>query len=101
MGGGCPQDGEGLRDVFFDPSYGGASGTNGYVSSFTGLDSTNAVTGYSRSAASGGSMRIDLVTVSVVPEPTTCTLLGTSALIGGAIAWRRRRRRRRRHGDAC
>ena len=78
----------------FDPSYGGVSGTNGYISSFTGLDSTNVVTGYNRSAASGGSMRLDLVTVSAVsavPEPTTYALLGSSALIGGSIAWRRRR----------
>jgi hypothetical protein len=76
----------------FDPSYVGSSGTNGYVSSFTGLDSTNTVTGYNRSSGSGGSMRLDLVTVSAVPEPTTVALLGTSALIGGSIAWRRRRR---------
>jgi hypothetical protein len=76
----------------FDPSYVGSSGTFGYVSSFTGLDSTNTVTGYNRSSGSGGSMRLDLVTVSAVPEPTTVALLGTSALIGGSIAWRRRRR---------
>jgi hypothetical protein len=77
----------------FDPSYSGTSGTNGYVSSFTGLDSTNTVTGYNRSLASGGSVRFDLVTVSAVPEPTT-SVLAASALIGGAVAWRRRRRSR-------
>ena len=76
----------------FDPSYGGSSGTNGYVSSFAGTDSTDASMGYNRATASGGSMRLDLVTVSAVPEPTTFALLGTSALIGGSIAWRRRRR---------
>jgi len=76
----------------FDPSYVGSSGTFGYVSSFTGLNSTDTVTGYNRSSGSGGSMRLDLVTVSAVPEPTTVALLGTSALIGGSIAWRRRRR---------
>ena len=79
----------------FDPAYsgtGGTSGTFGYVSSFTGLNSTDTVTGYNRSTGSGGSMRLDLVTVSAVPEPTTLALLGTSALIGGSIAWRRRRR---------
>ena len=76
----------------FDPAYSGTNGANGYVSSFTGLDSTNTVTGYNRSAGSGGSERFDLVTVSAVPEPTTVALLGTSALIGGSIAWRRRRR---------
>jgi hypothetical protein len=47
--------------------------------------------GYNRAGGSGGSMRIDLVTVSAVPEPTTFALLGASALIGGSIAWRRRR----------
>ena len=80
----------------FDPAYsgtGGTSGTFGYVSSFTGLDSTNTVTGYNRSLGSGGSMRLDLVTVSAVPEPTI-SVLGASALIGGAVAWRRRRRSR-------
>ena len=79
----------------FDPSYGGSSGTNGYVSSFTGLDSTNVVTGYNRSAASGGSMRLDLVTVSAVsavPEPTTYALLGSSAAVGWFISRRHRRR---------
>ena len=77
----------------FDPAYSGTSGANGYVSSFTGLDSTNTVTGYNRSIGSGGSMRLDLVTVSAVPEPTI-SVLGASALIGGAVAWRRRRRSR-------
>lgn len=77
----------------FDPTYSGTSGANGYVSSFTGLDSTNLVTGYNRSLASGGSMRLDLMTVSAVPEPTTSALVA-SAVIGGAVAWRRRRRSR-------
>jgi hypothetical protein len=77
----------------FDPAYSGTSGANGYVSSFTGLDSTNTVTGYNRSAALGGSMRLDLMTVSAVPEPTT-SVLAASAVIGGAVAWRRRRRSR-------
>jgi hypothetical protein len=79
----------------FDPSLSAVSGTTGYVSSFTGLDSTNTVTGYNRSLAVGGSMRLDLVTVSAVvpiPEPTV-SVLGASALIGGAVAWRRRRNR--------
>jgi hypothetical protein len=75
----------------FDPAYGGVSGTNGYVSSFAGTDSTELSMGYNRAGGSGGSMRIDLVTVSAVPEPTTFALLGASALIGGSIAWRRRR----------
>ena len=78
----------------FDPAYGGTSGTNGYVSSFAGTDSTDAVNGYNRSVASGGSMRLDLMTVSAVsavPEPAI-SALGASALIGAAAAWRRRRR---------
>jgi len=77
----------------FDPAYSGTSGANGYVSSFTGLDSTNTVTGYNRSLTSGGSLRLDLVTVSAVPEPAV-SALAASALIGGAVAWRRRRSRR-------
>ena len=79
----------------FDPSLSAVSGTTGYVSSFTGLDSTNVVTGYNRSAASGGSMRLDLVTVSAVsavPEPTTYALLGSSAVVGWFISRRHRRR---------
>jgi hypothetical protein len=77
----------------FDPAYVGSSGTIGYVSSFTGLNSTDTVTGYNRSSNSGGSMRLDLVTVSAVPEPTT-SVLAASAVIGGVAAWRRRRRSR-------
>ena len=76
----------------FDPSYVGSSGTIGYVSSFAGTDSTDLVMGYNRSLASGGSMRLDLVTVSAVPEPAV-SVLAASALIGGAVAWRRRRSR--------
>jgi hypothetical protein len=78
----------------FDPSYVGSSGTIGYVSSFAGTDSTDLSMGYNRSLASGGSLRLDLVTVSAVPEPAI-SVLGASALIGGAVAWRRRRRRSR------
>lgn len=77
----------------FDPSLSAASGTTGYVSSFAGTDSTDASMGYNRAQASGGSLRLDLVTVSAVPEPAI-SVLGASALIGGAVAWRRRRSRR-------
>ena len=80
----------------WDPSLSATSGTTGLVSSFSGLDSTNLITGYNRSVASGGSMRLDLMTVSAVsavPEPTTWALVGSSALIGGSLAWRRRSRR--------
>jgi hypothetical protein len=77
----------------FDPSLSAVSGTTGYVSSFAGTDSlaTDSM-GYNRSLAVGGSMRLDLVTVSAVPEPAI-SVLGASALIGGAVAWRRRRSR--------
>jgi hypothetical protein len=78
----------------FDPAYLGSSGTNGYVSSFTGQDSLNTIDGYNRSSGSGGSLRLDLVTVTAVPEPATIAMVGTAALIGGTAAWRRRRRRR-------
>lgn len=74
----------------FDPSLSAVSGTTGYVSSFAGTDSLDTSMGYNRSLSSGGSLRLDLVTVSAVPEPTTWAMLGTSALIGGSLAWRRR-----------
>jgi hypothetical protein len=48
--------------------------------------------GYNRSLASGGSLRLDLVTVSAVPEPTTYALLGSSAAVGWFISRRHRRR---------
>jgi hypothetical protein len=80
----------------WDPNLSATSGTTGLVSSFSGLDSTNLITGYNRSVGSGGSMRLDLMTVSAVsavPEPTTWALVGSSALIGGSLAYRRSRRR--------
>jgi hypothetical protein len=76
----------------WDPSLSATSGTTGLVSSFAGTDSTDSVSGYTNSAANGGALRFDLVTVSAVPEPTTWAMLGTSALIGGSLAWRRRSR---------
>jgi hypothetical protein len=74
----------------WDPNLSASSGTTGLVSSFAGTDSTDTTSGYNRSLALGGSMRLDLMTVSAVPEPTTAAL-AASALIGGAVAWRRRR----------
>ena len=79
----------------FDPSLSAVSGTTGYVSSFAGTDSLDTSMGYNRSAASGGSTRFDLVTVSAVsavPEPTTYVLLGSSAAVGWFISRRHRRR---------
>lgn len=76
----------------WDPNLSATSGTTGLVSSFAGTDSTDLINGYNRSVGSGGSLRLDLMTVSAVPEPTTWAMLGTSALIGGSLAWRRRRR---------
>ena len=77
----------------WDPNLSATSGTTGLVSSFSGLISTDTTSGYNRSLGSGGSMRLDLMTVSAVPEPTTSALVA-SAVIGGAVAWRRRRRSR-------
>ena len=77
----------------WDPNLSATSGTTGLVSSFSGLISTDTTSGYNRSLAVGGSMRLDLMTVSAVPEPTTYAMLGASALIGGSLAWRRRSRR--------
>jgi hypothetical protein len=77
----------------FDPSYGGSSGTNGYISSFTGQDSLNATTGYNRSVGSGGSLRLDMVTISAVPEPSSIVL---AALGVAAGCWKLARRRRDR-----
>jgi hypothetical protein len=78
----------------WDPNLTATSGTTGLVSSFAGTDSTNLTNGYNRSVASGGGMRIDMMTVSAVPEPSTLALVGAAALIGGSAALRRRRRRR-------
>ncbi|MBM4057171.1 MAG: PEP-CTERM sorting domain-containing protein [Planctomycetes bacterium] len=76
----------------WDPIGTYTSGTTGLLSSFAGTNSTDVINGYITSASSGGSMRLDLVTVTAVPEPTTSLMLGTSAIIGGSLAWRRRRR---------
>jgi hypothetical protein len=75
----------------WDPTLAATSGTTGLVSSFAGTDSLDLVNGYNRSLASGGSMRIDMMTVTAVPEPSTIVMLGAS-LVGGSLAWRRRRR---------
>ena len=63
----------------FDPNYGGTDGAVGLLSSVAGTDSLDATNGYNRSVGSGGSMRLDLVTVSAVPEP------GSLAVLGGAV----------------
>lgn len=70
------------------------NGTNGLVSSFAGTYSLNLTSGYTLSASSGGQTRLDLVTVTAVPEPTTIEMVGLAALIVGTAAWRRHRRRR-------
>lgn len=75
----------------WDPSLGATSGTNGLVSSFAGADSTDIVNGYNRSVGSGGSMRLDLMTVSTVPEPSTYALLSIAAAALGAHILRRRK----------
>jgi hypothetical protein len=75
----------------FDPAYSGTSGSAGYVSSVAGTNSSDATNGYNRSLVNGGSMRLDLVTVSsvlAVPEPGSIGLL---ALGGCGLLVRRRR----------
>ena len=73
------------------------SGTTGLVSSFSGLDSTDLNTGYNRSVASGGSMRLDLVSVyGIVPEPSIYTLLGFAAVVTILFIHRRRKAARSR-----
>lgn len=74
----------------WDPALGATSGTNGLVSSFAGLDSTNLTNGYQRSIGSGGSMRLDLMTVTAVPEPSTVALLATAALLIAGACGRKR-----------
>lgn len=59
----------------------------GYVSATSGLNSTDATTGYLRGSASGGTQRFDLVTVSGVPEPTSIAAIS----LVGLTALRRRR----------
>ena len=74
----------------WDPTITATSGTTGLVSSFAGTNSTDLVNGYNRSLANGGSMRLDLMTVSAVPEPSTA-LFGAGAL--GLLLARRSRRK--------
>ncbi len=77
----------------WEPSGTYTSGTTGLLSSYAGTNSTDLTNGYNRSLGSGGSMRLDLVTVTAVPEPATLAMLGAAAVIGGSAAWRRRMRR--------
>lgn len=72
----------------FDPNYVGSLGTEGLLSSVAGTDSADFTTGYNRSLGSGGSMRLDLVTVSAVPEPGSLSILATGVAI--LVAFRRR-----------
>lgn len=72
----------------FDPNYVGTDGAVGLLSSVAGTNSSDAVNGYNRSVGSGGSMRLDLVTVSAVPEPGSLVMLGSAGLV--AVGIRRR-----------
>ncbi len=72
----------------FDPNYVGSLGTEGLLSSVAGTNSLDATNGYNRSVGSGGSMRLDMVTVSAVPEPGSLSILATGVAI--LVAFRRR-----------
>ena len=74
----------------FDPNYVGTDGAVGLLSSFAGTNSLDTVSGYNRTSASGGGLRLDLVTVSAVPEPGSMLLLMAGG--AGALAAGRRRR---------
>ena len=72
----------------FDPNYVGSNGAEGLLSSVAGTNSSDTTNGYNRSTSSGGSMRLDLVTVSAVPEQGSLALLGCAAF-GAGLARRR------------
>jgi hypothetical protein len=76
----------------WDPSGTATSGTTGLLSSFAGTDSTNNVTGYTNASASGAGLRLDLVTVTAVPEPSTIVLAVVGVAAAGYTTVRRRRR---------
>jgi len=73
----------------FDPAYVGTDGAFGLVSSVAGTATADTTNGYNRSAASGGSMRLDLVTVSAVPEPGSLAFLGGAAIVAACLVRRR------------
>ncbi len=79
----------------FDPNYVGSNGAEGLLSSVAGTNSSDTTNGYNRSLGSGGSMRLDLVTVSAVPEPGSLGLVGGAAAVAAASLRGRRAFRRR------
>jgi len=80
----------------FDPNYVGTDGAVGLISSVAGTDSSDTTSCYNGSSSSGGSMRLDLVTVSAVPtavpEPSTWVMGLAGIACAGWGAFRRRKR---------
>lgn len=68
------------------------SGTTGLLSSYAGTNSTDLTSGYVTAPGSGGSTRLDLVTVTAVPEPSTYCMAIAGIACAGWEMWRRRKR---------